>query len=648
MRRHLLLILILAVAFIATLRSSVVGAESTSGRGPQQVVTPFGSCVILGRVIDTEGNPVDGVLVSLNGGLIQTNGMALTSTQGPGGVGRVLTNQSGQFTFLGLQPGSYSLDASKIGYSAGAFGRLRASGTAQSLVIDESNHGANVEIRIFRFGAVAGMIRDEIGEPVVGVSVNVLRRTYASGRAQFASVTSVQTDDRGLYRAGTLPAGDYVVSVPSTHATVPLDFVLALAESLEAGGSRAAFMDKVGLDLPVSSGGARINDLVFVTRAGPTRSATAPPAIDGGRVAVYPTTFQPATATLRDARVIQLNSGQQVEGADLSLRLVPTYSITGHVVGPAGAVANLGLRLVSDYAAELVDEAAMDVAVTVTNGRGEFTFLGVPVGEYAIRAVTMPATPASTTGSNSVAAHTYWANQTVMVSGPPTAPVVVTLGTGFRISGQIEFDGTSTRPSAKVVQAMVVQIQSLDGHETDRRPLSIRASENGDFTTHEIPPGRYVVRITSSDWAGVGVWAHKASLLNGIDISVAPMDLGTHMTGVRIVMSDRANDVTGAVRDAQRKPDAMAAVLIFPTDRNKWTNFGMSSRTMRNVRPSTDGLFRIPNLPVGDYYVIAVPDERTGDWMNPVFLTRLTGDATKVRIIDGQKTHLNLTTSITR
>src|SRR6185436_12477623 len=155
--------------------------------------------------------------------------------------------------------------------------------------------------------------------------------------------------------------------------------------------------------------GTRIGDLIFAGRFENQSRTAVPPPGDGGSLAIYPTTFHPATTSLNEARAIQLGPGREVSGADVLISLLPGQRITGRVIGPEGSVANLGLRLVAGYAADLTVDASLDVAVTTTNSRGDFTFLGVPVGQYTIRAIRMPVAPAGAPAGGLIPGHTYWA-----------------------------------------------------------------------------------------------------------------------------------------------------------------------------------------------------------------------------------------------
>ena len=55
-------------------------------------------------------------------------------------------------------------------------------------------------------------------------------------------------------------------------------------------------------------------------------------------------------------------------------------------------------------------------------------------------------------------------------------------------------------------------------------------------------------------------------------------------------------------------PADAATVIVFPTDRDAWTNYGTSPRRLRNVRVDKTGAFSIGNLPAGEYFVAAVPE----------------------------------------
>jgi hypothetical protein len=54
------------------------------------------------------------------------------------------------------------------------------------------------------------------------------------------------------------------------------------------------------------------------------------------------------------------------------------------------------------------------------------------------------------------------------------------------------------------------------------------------------------------------------------------------------------------------------------------------------------GNYNVGSLPAGEYFVVAIPERMAADWQNPKFLEGLTGDATRVRLADGDKRTLSV------
>ena len=79
--------------------------------------------------------------------------------------------------------------------------------------------------RLARRRRAPGLMAYEAGEPVVGVDVRALRRSFGGGQLKFipinTSISSARTDDRGAFRIATIRPGDYVVAVASSQTTMP-------------------------------------------------------------------------------------------------------------------------------------------------------------------------------------------------------------------------------------------------------------------------------------------------------------------------------------------------------------------------------------------------------------------------------------------
>src|SRR5262245_20022536 len=116
---------------------------------------------------------------------------------GPNVVGSpvVLTDSDGRFS-LPAPSGRFIVIANKTGYA-----REPMQVTA----------GAPIEIALQASAAISGRVIDESGDPVLGARVIVER--IQNGNQRRVTLGAFETDDRGEYRVGGLPAATVVVSV---------------------------------------------------------------------------------------------------------------------------------------------------------------------------------------------------------------------------------------------------------------------------------------------------------------------------------------------------------------------------------------------------------------------------------------------------
>src|SRR4249919_1131210 len=131
-----------------------------------QLPEPPASSIVAGRVVDaTTGQPIAGAIVTPAGSAAS---VAATTSPGPA---RVLTSANGNFVLRGLARGSLVLTATKGGYVNSTYGQRRPGGSTQPIPIDADQRITDLELRMWKFGAIAGTIVDEAGDPVVGTRV---------------------------------------------------------------------------------------------------------------------------------------------------------------------------------------------------------------------------------------------------------------------------------------------------------------------------------------------------------------------------------------------------------------------------------------------------------------------------------------------
>ena len=656
-------------------------ATSVAAASQPQGTTPAKTAFILGRAVDgTTGKPLGGVNVVLGGPPVTPGAVPSgTPPEMPGsGAPRVLTNSEGYFLFHSLAEGVYTVNASKTGYITGAAGRRSPVSGSPPIRLTAGERKGDVTVKLWRYAAIAGSVVDERGEPLIGVQVRVLRRTLVAGQYRLQQTGNMpSTDDRGVYRISSLEPGDYVAGMVSTRAVVPISTFDQIQKARASGDLEATRQFDLGMFSGVT-GGVRVGSFVVqsgsqggLDGSGGSDAATMLPVTERGPLFVYPTTFFPGTATPASAAVLTLGSGEERGNIDFQLKPVPSVSVSGTVVGPGGPSANTSLYLLAAGSDYLAREGGFETATTISDGNGAFTFLGVTPGQYLIRVIRPPARPPVTpsagfttviqtgsgttmTGGGPVARPpipdepTWWATQSIAVSESDVTGVSVTLRSGARISGRVEFDGSAARPDAGRLQTTFITIEPGDGRTIGGSLVfNIRQAQldaEGRMTSYQQPAGTYVIRPSAP---GPG-WTLASVLLNGTDASVTPFELGSDDVSVVIKYTDRPSELSGTVRDDRARNDSPAVVLVFPADPRAWTGYGSTSRRFQTSRVTDTGSFRVLGLPDGDYLVAAVAEERLAEWRDPAFLKKLVPASARATIAEGQKPLVNLKLSDVR
>jgi hypothetical protein len=638
---------------VRTTLALATGLVFASPQAPAQ--PPTG--IIIGRVTDGATNtPVTSAIVTLTG--------AGTKPQ------RVVLDGRGRFLFAQLPAGAYTINAVRTGYLDGTYGRVRPDGAGRTLELAAGERVVDAVVQLWKFGAIAGAVTDDTGDPMQYARVQALRRTVIAGRWRLSTTGSgANSDERGQYRIAGLPPGDYALVITAMNSTLPAS-LLSIADELKRGGNPEAAR---GLQAKGTFG--YVNDLMQgfpVVRAGGFLLQTSadrvmPVTSDTQPIEAYPTVWHPSGASPGAGSIVTVNPGDERTGIDLRPVLTRTYRVSGMVTGPDGPVPHVALRLVPESAdstaAEITSSLSqsMTTAMTATDASGAFTFLVVPPGSYVIRALISP--PPIREAETSTVVRTpdgmasavaagpppppmvstdpvLWATAPVTVGAGDTSGVAVTMRPGVRVTGMVVFSGAAAKPDARLLRAIRASMDPADGR-TVAFPTAYQAQidAEGRFYTIGLMAGRYVLRI---DNAPPG-WTLKSAMVAGRDISDVPLSLeSADVDGLVLEFSDRPASLAGAVRDAQSRLDPNATVLIFPADGN-WIDRGPSPRRMQSARVSRSGDYAFHGLPPGDYFAVAVSDAVVANWQDPVFLKTLSRLATRVTVREGQATSTSLT-----
>src|SRR5687768_10102192 len=451
----------LALGGVVLVSVQVLIAQNSPPQAP-----PAGRAVLAGRIVEAgTTQPVAGAIVTLGGAHTSTGNSVIFSFSQPampGGNRRTLTNAQGHFLFTDVPAGSYSIQAERTGFVPGGYGKARASGPPQTIQLGNEDRLIDLRIQLLRFATIVGRVIDEAGEPVIGVTMMANRRVYENGVPQFSTAAAGmtdETDDRGEFRLSTLIPGDYILSIRSTQATMPMSIVDAFRQATSAGTAAqltAELRTSGSPNVGATTGGFPVGSHFFQPTTFGVQTVTTPPIAADGTVFVYPLQFFPAAGTPAEAEVIALRSGETRSGIEFPLRPAPTTSVSGIVTGPSGPMPNMALGLVID-SGSLLSNTFFETATTVTDARGAFTFLGVPAGQYVLRGLKIPSAPLRAPSQGGTLLRrieipegpTFWSSMPVSVGRNPVTGLAVTLQAGFRVSGRLEFEGTATRPASE-------------------------------------------------------------------------------------------------------------------------------------------------------------------------------------------------------
>jgi hypothetical protein len=585
------------LCWVPVLLATALSAQQAPARDRSVPPVPTGTAVLSGTVVnDVSSRPVRRAVVTLS------------SADGDVRVSSV-TDDIGVFTFRDLPAGRYYLGAGKPGYVGVTYGARRVDRPGTTVAVADGEQRPGVTLRMSPGAVLAGSVRNGAGKPVPDARVVVLRwsLTYDTGertlepfRGNCAGFGEI-TDDRGAYRCYGLPPDEYFVVV-TTGAGVRN--ATALRETTPA-------------------------EVEWASRVlqGPAGAGSAPPvAPEPGRAVDYAPVFYPGVVTQAAASTVTVKEGEEREGVDVVLDLVPTATLTGTVVLPSDTLpSNLQVNVVAHETIPGIPFSGFGNARVDRNGR--FRSAGMFPGDYTIT-VRTPASPGGRNGASGVSASALFGTTTVTISGADV-DTTVTLESGVSVSGRLIFNGSSLKPPADLSKIRV----SLTAERSKTPTLGVPAAltdDSGGFAFTGVTPGRYRLMAFAP-----GGWQMLSAVVEGHDALDDAVEINKeNVSGADITFTDQKTEISGSLLDAAGHPAPEYSIIAFPVDRTYWRPM---SRRIQSVRPASDGHFLIQNLPPGEYQVAAVTDVQQGEWFDPSFLAELVGAAKKITLAAGEK-----------
>jgi protocatechuate 3,4-dioxygenase beta subunit len=523
---------------------------------------------------------VRGLVVQLDTGQ-PVRRVQITARAGDGGGQDVsaTTGADGRFELTKLPAGRYQLTAAKAGFVTLQHGQRRPLEPGRPLIVADGQKIDNVNFSLPRGSVIVGQVVDEFGDPLTGANVQVHRYRYANGSRQLTVAgADPSTDDRGQFRVFGLLPGQYYVSA------APPSGVLATVASLAAGGP--------------------VGDL-----------ALAPPASGSG----YIRTYFPDSPSPLTAQAVSVGVGE--ESPLLVLRLVAsrTSTVSGVVIG--GDQAKAFTRAVflrprgSDPSAFLGN-----ANITQAQENGRFSLTGVMPGDYTIDAMMM--------NIQTNPPRIQYGTLDVVVTGVDIDDLVVRIDPGSTARGRIRFedgDATNVRPDQVRLEAAAASPSFAP----------VQSHVNDDWT-FEIT-GLTGVRTLRAEMPAP--WTLRRIMRGASDITDAPVDFSGDIDDLTVVLTQRATEVSGVVRDSRGSAVADSVALWFSDDRTRW---GPQTRFIKTARPDQDGRYRIRGLPPGRYLAVALEYLEPGEELDPERLDEFRRAAMAVDLREGENRSTDL------
>jgi hypothetical protein len=608
--------------------------DSTSSARAQ---TPASGALILGRVVDAgTDQPIAGAEVRLSR-------ESVDATASPGTSEVVITDTAGQFLFRDLPAGVFQLRAQAPGSIPGSYGQRQPGGLDRRLTLGQGERRTDLVVSLWKYSAIAGTLRDEVGEPVVGAAVRLVQRALQAGGTRFIAGAVTNTDDRGAFRFGQLMPGSYTVVAPSTTAVLPeqaLDVVVngftGIARSGSVGSLPPLVSNMVASGHLLSPEGVAIPGGRLQVPILPRSATAVAPAPDpDGVLHVYRTTYHPTAIDLPGAVFVDLSPGESRTGVDLTLTLSRGYTVSGTISVEALDAANHVVRLYPRGARPLSGTPELDTAVAVTDSRGRFELRGVPSGQYTAALLEFGRSMVAADGGAAVQP-TLSGSVDVTVGATDVDGVTLHIDRGARVTGQVRFEVAGQVASSDYFRTQIVATPV----DSPLLPGNARAQvqAGGLFETTGYPAGRYVLTVNGPrpGWVVSSVSAGGRSILD------VPIELtsGVDLTGVVVTVTDRVSSVTGRVRPADAAADA--AVILLPGDVEAWIAVGLPAAAAQRVALSDNGEFRMSRLRPGDYLLVAVDARRTINLGDPDDVRRLARAANAITLTVGDTRDVTL------
>jgi hypothetical protein len=568
-----------------TAKGSIEGVVTRAGTGDpipgaRVTLTRMGGALPMGAPPPPPGRIADGAYTQIVSTLVP-EGLRISSN---GSANSVLTDSQGRFAIRDVDAGTYRVSVGANGYARQEYGQ-RTSGGQGAPVNLNSGQTVSIGISLMLAGSVSGRIRDNTGQPAVGMQVQVLRSTYnANAQRSFQSAGSSRTDDRGEYRLFWITPGRYFV-VASSGANVTFGALISSPNELAGDG--------------------------------------------------FAPTFYPGSIDISQASTIDVKPGAEVGGVDVFVNRQSLYRIRGRLIdsrnGQIPTTANISLVTPS-----LTGGISNSNSSQTYNGRdGTFEIRDVSPGPHVIRA-TLPNSSNMVTPVNAgtiSAASQSVSGQVALNVTSDLDGVVVTLSAGVSIPGRLALEGPENAKIQYRVQLRPTENGVMTTNVGVATPLSQPTSSDGTFRVDNVVPGEYRVSLAPLP---PDVYM-KQVRFNQNDVLDKPMQFSSSDSGtLEVLLSSHGGQIDGSVLDERQRGVPNTQAVLIPDRSRDRTDLYKTATT------DTNGHFTLRGIAPGEYHLFSWEAIDPFAYFDPEVLKQFDSKGKPVHIAESAKENVDV------
>lgn len=242
------------------------------------------------------------------------------------------SDASGHYILENIDPGQYSLSASRNGYVTTSYGSEAKKQTSTMITLSPAQHMTKADIKLSPQAVVTGRVVDEDNEPMSNVSVQLMKRGYQNGKRTLWPSGQGTSNDKGEYRIfGVGPGRYWAVAVAGREN---------MMEQSEIRSSK------------------------------------------NGQTS-YPATYYPNGLSLAEGSQLQIAAGAEIDGIDFHLAKIKSYTVSGKLLN-ASSSRNINVQLTPHDTDGLPAWDRMKIAMVDSDGK--YAFRGVQAGHYDLTA----------------------------------------------------------------------------------------------------------------------------------------------------------------------------------------------------------------------------------------------------------------------